>query len=176
MTHTRGDYAPRPHARRFSTELTSCSDRPVGVKRWQLRVPCLREPGEPMIVLHRYRRGRDDEEGRRGEGGWRGRGARSNLGLQGTAACAKAVGLRGDIRGGGRSPRGALLLRVLSGSFFDTLTWRARLPRYQPRYRRPGLVHFHSLFLRHVFPSLNVSAAFLGRCSTVQRGSGLQND
>lgn len=26
---TRGDYAPHPHSRRFSTELTSCSDRPV---------------------------------------------------------------------------------------------------------------------------------------------------
>lgn len=43
---------------------------------------CLREPGEPMIVLHR-RRGRDDENSVEGDA--------RNLGLQGTVARPKAV-------------------------------------------------------------------------------------
>lgn len=56
---------------------------------------CLREPGEPMIVLRRRcRRGRDDENAVEGA---------TNLGLQGTAARAKAVDERGITGTRGRS-------------------------------------------------------------------------
>lgn len=62
---------------------------------------CLREPGEPMIVLRRCRRGRDDEDAVEGT---------RNLGLQGRAAReGRGRGdAQGEERGGeadGRSPR-----------------------------------------------------------------------
>lgn len=98
----------------------------------------------------------------------RGRGARSNLGLQGTAACAKAVGLRRDNAGEGGDRRARLLrTRVLSGSFFGTLV--ARTPSALSRALSTALSSTRPLslslslplpLLRRVFPSLSVSPHF----------------
>jgi len=100
---------------------------------------CLREPGEPMIVLRRCRRGRDDEDVVEG-------GAR-NLGLQGRlAARAKAVGGTSGNAGEGRREVTATMYR---GSFRGFATPRSAhavarsLPRLSAAINRR--LGFHSL-------------------------------
>lgn len=135
-----------------------------------------------MIVLHRlpsrqgWRGGRRSGGGERGAGRGRrgaeregGRGARSNLGLlQGTAACAKADGLRRENAGeGGRSPRESHReSRVLFRVLFGTLVARTPSALSRAGYRYlVDLWHLHFLFydvflLYHLYVSPHSSVMF----------------